>query len=81
MGSILNIENSPIAIYAQIFSELQTCARVRRKGLSCKIENISDFFLFHLESENHKTGFATGKSQVHFTNNMLDEFNVFLIQV
>lgn len=81
MGSIFNIETSPISIYTQFISEIQRCTRVRRKDLYCKIANISGFLLVHLEPENHKTGFATGKSQVHFTNNMLDEFNVFLIQV
>lgn len=81
MGSIFNIETSPIAIYAQFISEIQSSARVGRKGLYWKIANISGFLLVHLESENHKTWFATGNSQVHFTNNMFDEFNVFLIQV
>lgn len=81
MGSIFNIETSPIVIYTLFISEIQSCTRVGRKGLYSKIADISGFLLGHLESENHKTEFATGKSQVHFTNNMLDEFNVFLIQV
>lgn len=78
MGSIFNIEASPIAIYTQFISGIQSCTRIGRKCLYCKI---SGFLLVHLGSENHKTGLATRKSQVHFTNNMLDEFNVFLIQV
>lgn len=81
MGSIFNTENNPVALYPTFISQFQSYARVGGEGSYCKITNISGFPSIHLVPENHKTGFATEKSQVHFTNNMLDEFNIFLIQV
>lgn len=39
------------------------------------------FLLLHLLLENHEARSVMGKSQLHLTNDMLDEFSVFLIQV
>lgn len=45
-----------------------------------EVANLTFLFIYLL-SENHKAGSAMGKSQLHGTNNMLDEFDVFLIQL